>query len=226
MAESTGKGNPGLRQRLLSIRGAAVAGIVAALGWLVVLARWLDAPAVDASDAEIREYYSQVDGLSGAGSLQILAWATIAFLWFIGVIRDKIGPDEPKMFGTVFFGGGIILAVLMCVGSAAFAAPLVLVEESDRAVDPDVVAMTRTLARITLGVFAPRIASLFIFSLSGLSLRTGAMPRWFVFASYAIGVVLFLNVTFTSPSIFVFPAWMVLASAVLLVHRPSAAPPN
>jgi hypothetical protein len=74
-----------------------------------------------------------------------------------------------------------------------------------------------------MGVFAPRIASLFIFSLSGLSLRTGAMPRWFVFVSYAIGVVLFVNVTFSSPGIYVFPAWMVLASVVLLIHRPSDA---
>ena len=225
-AESSTERPTDWRRRLLSIRGAAVAGVVAALGWLVVLVRWLDAPKIDASDAEIREYYAAVDSWNGLASLQILVWATIAFLWFIGVIRDKIGPVEPKLFGTVFFGGGIILAVLMFIGSAAFAAPMILVEESDRGVDPDVVAMTRTIARIVLGVFAPRIASLFIFSLSGLSLRTGAMPRWFVFVSYAIGVALFVNVTFYSPNVYVFPGWMLLASAVLLVHRPGDAQPH
>lgn len=215
-----------VRRRLLSIRAAAVAGIVAAAGWLIVLTRWLESPDIDASDAEIREYYGSVEGLSGVASLQILVWATIAFLWFIGVIRDKIGQVEPKLFGTVFFGGGIILAVLMFVGSAAFATPYIMLEESDRAVDPDVVTTTRTMASIVLGVFAPRIAALFIFSLSGLSLRTGAMPRWFIFLSYAIGVVLFVNITFASPSIYIFPTWLVVASVALLIRNPHDVSPH
>ena len=184
----------------------------------MVLLRWVDAPPVDASDAEITAYYGDLDGHSGLATLQILVWGTIGFLWFIGVLRDKIGPDEPKLFGTVFLGGGILLAALMFVGSALFAAPLVLVEESGRAIDPDAVAMTRTLGRIVLGVIAPRIASVFIFSLSGLAIRTGAMPKWFVVVSYATGIVMFQNITFTSPSVFLFPAWMLFASTVLLVR--------
>ncbi len=203
-----------------SIQAAAAAGIVAAVGWIVVLGRWLDTPAIDATDAEITEFYADPGGLGGLASLQILVWSTIAFLWFIGVIRGRIGRDEPKLFGTVFLGGGILLAVLILIGSSLFAAPAVLAEETDRAVDPDVVAMTRTLARIVMGVIAPRMASLFIFSLSGLALRTGALPRWLVVVSYATGVALFVNVTFATPSIFVFPGWMVLVSLVLLVRHP------
>ena len=40
------------------------------------------------------------------------------------------------------------------------------------------------LARIMLGVFSPRIASLFVFSMSASALRTGAMPRWLAALSY------------------------------------------
>ncbi|MBT8240051.1 MAG: hypothetical protein KJN63_02360, partial [Acidimicrobiia bacterium] len=143
--------------------------------------------------------------------------------WFIGVIRGRIGEAEPKLFGTVFFGGGILLAGLMFIGSALFAAPLVLVEETDRMVEPDVVATTRVLARIVLGVIAPRVASLFIFSLSGMALRTNALPRWLIYFSYTTGVILFLNVTFTTPSIYVFPCWMAVVSLVLFIRDRSDA---
>ncbi len=222
-AEAGGLGPVPRRAR--SIEAAAAAGLVAAAGWLVALAQFLDAPSVDASDSEIESYYANPDGLTGMASLQILVVATVGFLWFIGVIRGRIGDAEPKLFGTVFFGGGILLAGLMFIGTASLAAPLVLVQETDRTVDPDVVATTRVLARIVLGVMAPRVASLFIFSLSGMALRTGTLPRWLVYFSYATGVLLFLNVTFTTPSIYVFPAWMAVMSLVLFVRDRSDTTP-
>ena len=80
--------------------------------------------------------------------------------------------------------------------------------------------MTRTLAQIVLGVFAPRIGSLFIFSLSTLALRTGALPRWLILVSYAVGVAMFVNITMASPNVYMFPAWMALVSIVLLFHPP------
>jgi hypothetical protein len=209
-------------RRLRSLEAAAAAGLLAAVGWLVVLRTWLDAPSVGASDSAIRLYYGRYDGLNGLATLQIMVFSTIGFLWFIGVIRSRIGEAEPKLFGTVFFGGGILLAGLMFVGSAAFATPLVLVQETDRVVDPDMVASTRVFARIMLGVVAPRIASLFIFSLSGMALRTGALPRWLIFVGYAVGVAMFVNVTFAfaTAGVYMFPAWMALASVVLLVRPP------
>jgi len=135
-------------RRLRSIQGAAVAGIVAAVGWVVALGALLDVPGPTSTDAEITAYYA-----AHAGSarplvfLQILVIATIGFLWFIGVIRHRLGAAEPKLFGTVFLGGGILLAGLMFVGVAAAATPAILVGETDRLVDPDAV--------VTMRVFCP-----------------------------------------------------------------------
>lgn len=204
--------------RLRSIQAAAVAGIIAAAGWLFVLVDLLDSPDVDAPDAEIVEYYAnESNSTSIVVVLQVLVVATVAFLWFIGVIRNRIGEHEPKLFGTVFLGAGILVAVLVFVGVAALATPSLLVLESDRAVDPDVTATTRTLARITLGVFTPRIASVFIFSLSAAAMRTRALPRWLIVASYLVGIAMFVDVTFSSPSIYVFPTWIALVSVHLLI---------
>ena len=204
-------------RRLRSIQGAAVAGIVAAVGWVVALGALLDVPGPTSTDAEITAYYA-----AHAGSarplvfLQILVIATIGFLWFIGVIRHRLGAAEPKLFGTVFLGGGILLAGLMFVGVAAAATPAILVGETDRLVDPDAVVTMRVFARIILAVVAPRIASLFVFSMSTLALRTGAMSRWMVGVSYLTGTAMFLNVTIAEPNVFIFPVWMAAVSVYLL----------
>jgi hypothetical protein len=39
-------------------------------------------------------------------ALTLVPFAGIAFLWFIGVVRDRLGASEDRFFATVFFGGG------------------------------------------------------------------------------------------------------------------------
>ncbi|MGI9615007.1 MAG: hypothetical protein ACR2QO_19000 [Acidimicrobiales bacterium] len=218
-AASAAPGPPTSRwRRLRSIEGAAVAGILAAAGWAVALVGLLGIPGPDASDAEIEAHYAGLAGSSRALIyLQVMVVATIAFLWFVGVIRHRIGIQEPKLFGTVFLGSGILLAGLLFVGVANAATPAVLVGESDRVVDADLAASTRITARIILAVIVPRIASVFIISTSTLALRTGTMSTWFVTVSYLTGFALLLNVTFAEPSIYVFPIWMAAVSLYLLL---------
>ena len=54
-------------------------------------------------------------------ALNLVPFAGIAFLWFIGVLRDRIGEREDRFFATVFFGGGLLL-VAMSVVAAVFTA--------------------------------------------------------------------------------------------------------
>jgi hypothetical protein len=132
-------------RRLRSIEGAAVAGIVAAAGWVVALRGLLDIPDSDATNAEILSHYEDLAGSSRPlVYLQVLVVATIAFLWFGGVIRHRIGAQEPMLFGTVFLDSAILLAGLLFVGLAVAATPAVLVGETDRAVDPDAAACVPT----------------------------------------------------------------------------------
>jgi len=77
------------------------------------------APGAGASDAEIAEYYSDSSvGTSAIVWLQVLVVATIAFLWFVGVIGGRLGEREPRVFGTVFLGTSILLAAVVFVGTA------------------------------------------------------------------------------------------------------------
>lgn len=209
------------RRRFGSIHAAAIAGIVCATGWSVSLAGLLNAPGIGASDAEIERYYA--DPSAGTASLvwvQVLVFATIAFLWFVGVVRGRLGDREPKLFGTVFFGASILLAGLLFVGASFLVAPAVLVSVGDRAPDPGSVALTRAAAAVVLSVFAPRVATLVMFATASLGRATGALPRWLVWLTYAVGVVEFVNVTIAVPTIYVVPAWVAVVSVVLLVREP------
>lgn len=56
-------------------------------------------------------------------ALNIIPFSGIAFLWFIGVVRDLIGEQEDKFFSSVFLGSGLIF-VAMLFASAAIAGGL------------------------------------------------------------------------------------------------------
>ncbi len=211
----------GWRSALSSLEAAAVAGIICAVGWSLGLRGLLSAPSIDASDAEIARYYGAPNaGFAALVLLQVIVVATIAFLWFIGVVRARLGDSEPKLFGTVFLGGGVLMAGVVLAGTAALAAPSVLVEAGGRSPDPGAASMSRALAVTMLSVFAPRVATLVVLSTAALGRATHALPRWLVWLSYAVGIVEFVNVTIARPTIYVFPAWIALVSVVLLIRRP------
>jgi hypothetical protein len=214
-------GSTPLKRRFASVEAAAIAGIVCATGWSLSLRGLLAAPGLGAPDAEITEYYAERSNATSAVVwLQVLVFSTIAFLWFVGVVRGRIGDNEPKLFGTVFLGASVMLAGLAFVGAALLAAPAVLVAVGDKAPDPDAASLTRAAAAVVLSVFAPRIATLVMFSTASLGRATGALPRWLVWLTFVVGAVELLNVTFASPTIYVMPAWIALVSVVLLVRRP------
>jgi hypothetical protein len=213
------------RGRLASVESAAIAGIICAAGWSIGLSVLLKSPVAGASDAEIRRFYSGPDvGRDAVLALQVIIFATIAFIWFVGVVRSRLGEQEPKLVGTVFLGGAIILAGLTLVGAAVLAAPSVLVEAGGTP-DPGAAAISRALAVTVLSVFTPRVATLVMFSTAALARRTRALPRWLIVLTYVVGLAEFVNVTISTPAVYVFPAWIALVSVVLLVRpRPQPGP--
>ena len=48
-------------------------------------------------------------------SLHLVPFA-VAFLWFIGVVRDQLGNVEDRLFSTVFLGGGLLFLAMLFVG--------------------------------------------------------------------------------------------------------------
>src|SRR5688500_15316556 len=105
------------RAAIRTPRAAAVAGIVFAvlLTTTFVLLRWA-LPNDTETAGDWLDDGSRRDAVVLA--LNLLPFAGLAFLWFIGVIRDRIGAGEDRFFATVFLGSGLLMIAMLFTGGA------------------------------------------------------------------------------------------------------------
>ena len=198
-------------------RAAAVAGIVFSVLFATstVLAQLAIPPGSDDASAWVTD-----DAKRGAVTfgLQLLPFAGIAFLWFIGVLRDRIGPGEDRFFATVFLGSGLVF-VAMFFAAGAVAAGLV-----DAAADAEngggagtVWPIGREIGHTLMTVYGLRMAAVFTISATTLASRLQIVPRWLVLLGYATALLLLIGAGFVPWLDLVFPAWVFVISVYILV---------
>src|SRR5580765_7781761 len=109
-------------------------------------------------------------------SLQIVPFAGIAFLWFIGVVRDQMGDVEDRLFSTVFLGSGLLFLAMLF--QSAVTTTSVMGGLTGPSTNVDLYEFGRSSTQTLISVYAMRMAGVFTLSVSTLALRTGALPRW------------------------------------------------
>src|SRR6188768_365130 len=110
------------RQALTRPRAAAIAGIIFSV--LLISSLALIHSSVPDDPDEAGRWLGSV-GRRVALALNLVPFSGIAFLWFIGVIRDRIGEHEDRFFATVFLGSGLLF-LAMLFGSAAVAGGMII----------------------------------------------------------------------------------------------------
>jgi hypothetical protein len=151
-------------------------------------------------------------------ALALIPFAGIFFLWFIAVSRERLGRREDQFFATVMLGSGLLFLALTFAAAAAAGAIL-----AAHARHPSGFAesTTYTYARQIVGqifsVYALRMAAVFQISQATLWLRTGVMPRWMAWVTYAVALVLLFVFTQAQLTILVFPAWVLMVSVYILI---------
>src|SRR6516165_2825134 len=60
-------------------------------------------------------------------AINLVPFAGIAFLWFIGVLRDRLSASEDKFFATVFFGSGLLFLGMLFAAAAVAGALIIFV---------------------------------------------------------------------------------------------------
>ena len=153
-------------------------------------------------------------------SLDLVPFAGIAFLWFIGVIREQIGVVEDRLFSTVFLGSGLLFLAMMFVGAVTSTSLMGMLAVGN--VNVELWAYGRSSTQNLISVYAMRMAAVFTLSVSTLGLRTSAMPKWLSFVGYAVALVLIFAAGEYSWTQLVFPSWVLLVSLVILFTRPPA----
>ena len=202
-------------------RSAAVSGVLFALlyGAALLMVRL----AVPGAITE-RGVWLARDASTLALALHLLAYAGIAFLWFMGVVRTHIGAREDRFLSTVYTGSGFLFLAMTFAAAAATAALLGAYAELGESIyGSGIYAFGSRVAFEFANVYAVRMAGVFMISLSTLGLRSGTIPRALAFASFAIAAVLLLSIAQTRWVALLFPLWVLGFSLYLLRHRPPAA---
>ena len=212
------------RRSLKTPRVAAIAGILFALlyGASLVLIR-LSIPANPAADSGA---WLETNASTISVAFNLVPYAGIAFLWFIGVIRDRLGDMEDRFFATVFLGSGLLFLALTFVGVALGAGLLSsFASASSDLVKSGVFAYGRAVMFQVINIYAIRMAGVFMMSLGTIWLRTGLMARTWAFLTYALALILLVTISFSLWVTLVFPGWVLAVSVYFLIRNQRELPP-
>lgn len=203
------------QRKLRTPRAAAIAGILFALlfgtSWLLIRLAFPTETLEPSAWLEQR-----AKNLSLAMSL--IPFAGIAFLWFMGVVRDRMGRQEDQFFSTLFFGSGYLYLGMTFASAAMIGGALVLsASDLDLLTGSGVFSLALTVSNTLNTVYAMRMAGSFMFVLGTIWVRTGVMPRWLALVTYLLAAVLLISIGLTPWVVLVFPAWVLMISLAILV---------
>jgi hypothetical protein len=151
-------------------------------------------------------------------ALNLLPFAGIAFLWFIGVVRDRLGEHEDRFFATVFLGSGLLF-LSMLFASASLAGGILTMYGTDPAtlIASGIYTYGRMVTYELMNVYTLKMAGVFMISMSTLTLRTGIAPRWMAYLGFVSAVFLILSLGLIYWAPVVFPLYVFMFSVYIMV---------
>ncbi|HEX2949500.1 MAG TPA: hypothetical protein VHV83_08025 [Armatimonadota bacterium] len=152
--------------------------------------------------------------------INLLPFAGIIFLWFIGVIRDYIGNREDRFFATVLLGSGLLFIAMLFV-SAGIAGGLIssITTGINRSANTNLFYTGRAISYVISTVYATRMAGVFMFSTTMLTHRVRLIPRWLADLGFLLAIILLISVSRFEWIILLFPLWVLIFSFFILFNR-------
>ena len=205
-----------LGQEFKTPRAAAAAGIVFSilLAATMVLLRLSGLPAMRG----LPEQTWNAPDVSLA--LHLVPFAGISFIWFMGVLRDRLGKAEDRFFATVFWSSGILfLATFFVSVAVAGATTGIFLTSPGQPHETALYSMGREISAQLLNIFSLRMAAVFMISTASLGLRTKIMPRWIALTGYLFALLLLASSSFADWLPLSFPCWIFIVSAYILADN-------
>jgi hypothetical protein len=225
-----GTDGPGAADRLPSVaalrtpRAAALAGIVFSV--LLIAAISLLNLAAPSHTEDLGTWIADPHRRGAiVVALNLVPFSGIAFLWFVGVVRDRIGDREDRFFATVFFGSALLFVGMMFVAAAMAGGLLAAAGRSTGAVHGGTLTVNRGITALLLHVYAMRMAAVFTIATANITIRTRVVSRWIAVVGVVVGVVLLVSVGLSPWVELFFPAWILLLSADILWRNMRAPAP-
>jgi hypothetical protein len=210
---------PATAQALAPPRAAAVAGVVFSvlLSTSIVIIRL----AVPAYQTDPGEWLTDPSRRSATRfAIHLAPFAGIAFLWFLGVLRNQLGALEDQFFATVFLGSGLLFVASLFVSATLAGALLEEISRGEsRSLHNDTFHLVRQIVGASMNIFAAKMAGVFMVSSSTLVFRTGILPRWLAYLGFASAAVLLLSVSTWPWITLLFPLWILAVSVRILLRQ-------
>ncbi len=202
------------RSALRTPRAAAIAGIVFSL--LLITSLWLLRLSIPRDPVEISAWMEK-DAGRVTFALNLVPIAGIAFMWFLGVLRDRLGAKEDKFFATVFLGSGLMFLGMLFVAASAIGALVLSFDEAPNApFEVSTMTFARKFAYDIMHIYAFKMAAVFMITTSTLSVYTRFTPRWIAMLGYASAAVILIFSGYLDWLLFVFPCWVLVVSIYIL----------
>ena len=199
-------------------KAAAIAGIALSLLLLSIL--WLMRTSIPADPLEPGAWLG-TDTRAITIALNLVPFAGVAFLWFIGVLRDRLGQREDRFFATVFFGSALLFLAMLFAAAAVIGAVVLVatISAPHELTSSATFRFARAASYIIVNVYAIKMAAVFMISTSTVVIRTGIAPRWIAFLGFLLAMILLIGSFFMSWSIAVLPFWVFLISVYILIDN-------
>jgi hypothetical protein len=153
-------------------------------------------------------------------ALNLLPFAGIPFLWFIGALRDRLGGHEDRFFATVFFGSGLLFLGMLFTAAAVVGALLItFVSWPELLIDSPTLHFARAAAYGIVNIYMVKMAGVFMISTSTVAIFTGIAPRWLAILGYALSLLLLFGSYYMRWSFIVFPLWVFMISVCILLDN-------
>lgn len=205
------------RAGLKTPRAAAIAGILFSV--LLIIVFWLLRSAVPADPQEPGAWLNTESG-KVALALNLVPFAGIAFLWFIGVLRDRLGEHEDRFFATVFFGSGLLfLAMLFAAAAIAGALIISFAAAPSQLINSPTFHFARAAAYNVMNIYALKTAGVFMITTSTIAVYTGFTPRWLAILGYTLAPILLFGSYHLTWGFAVFPLWVLLVSISIFLDN-------
>jgi hypothetical protein len=203
------------RTALKTPRAASIAGIVFSI--LLLFIFWLLRVSVPADPMEHGAWLT-TNSRGVAAAINLVPVAGIAFLWFIGVLRDRLGEREDRFFATVFFGSAMLF-LAMLFAAAAVAGAIILAfaaQPTNELITSPSFHFARAFAYNLLNVYATMAAGVFMISTSTVAIYTEFAPRWLALLGYVLALILLLGSHYITWGFVVLPVWVFMISVYIL----------
>ena len=207
-----------IHSHLKTPKSAAVAGIVFSLLMFTIFGLLRRSIPTDPLKSGA---WLAADRKTIALALNLIPFAGVAFLWFIGVLRDRLGQQEDRFFATVFFGSALLFLVMLFAAAAVIGAVMLLAStaEPNELISSTIFHYARSAAYIINNVYATKMAAVFMISTSTVVINTSIAPRWIAYIGYLLALVLLIGSYYIGWSFVILPTWVFLISAHILVDN-------